>query len=96
MQKRPKYGVRVDRRPDLPCCLASSLVGAPADLKPANILIKSSPGDPRGWTCKLADFGFALLLDQMENSDAQQQLQQPLAVSAVVIWWVYSVCFVIR
>eukprot|EP00198_Chlamydomonas_reinhardtii_P008245 XP_001697582.1 predicted protein [Chlamydomonas reinhardtii] len=34
------------------------------DVKPANILLKSSPGDPRGWTCKLADFGFALVLDQ--------------------------------
>ncbi len=24
------------------------------DVKPANRLLKASPGDPRGWTCKLA------------------------------------------
>ncbi len=24
------------------------------DVKPANLLLKASPGDPRGWTCKLA------------------------------------------
>ncbi|GIL68749.1 hypothetical protein Vafri_21992, partial [Volvox africanus] len=37
------------------------------DVKPANILLKTSPGDPRGWTCKLADFGFALVLDQQDK-----------------------------
>ncbi|GIL72928.1 hypothetical protein Vretimale_4573 [Volvox reticuliferus] len=37
------------------------------DVKPANILLKTSPGDLRGWTCKLADFGFALVLDQQDK-----------------------------
>ncbi|KAG2489092.1 hypothetical protein HYH03_012318 [Edaphochlamys debaryana] len=36
------------------------------DLKPANVLLKSNPADPRGWTCKLADFGLALVLDKQE------------------------------
>ncbi|KAG2496614.1 hypothetical protein HYH03_005435 [Edaphochlamys debaryana] len=34
------------------------------DLKPGNVLLRSNAGDTRGWTCKLADFGFALVLDQ--------------------------------
>ncbi|GIM01666.1 hypothetical protein Vretimale_6468 [Volvox reticuliferus] len=38
------------------------------DVKPANILLKTSPGDLRGWTCKLADFGFALVLDQQDKA----------------------------
>ncbi|GIL80638.1 hypothetical protein Vretifemale_9974, partial [Volvox reticuliferus] len=36
------------------------------DIKSANILLRSSPTDPRGWTCKLADFGSALVLDQFQ------------------------------
>ncbi|KXZ56225.1 hypothetical protein GPECTOR_1g196 [Gonium pectorale] len=32
------------------------------DVKPANILLRSSPRDPRGFTAKLADFGYAALL----------------------------------
>eukprot|EP00198_Chlamydomonas_reinhardtii_P004226 XP_001693562.1 predicted protein [Chlamydomonas reinhardtii] len=27
------------------------------DVKPGNVLVKGCAGDPRGWTCKLADFG---------------------------------------
>ncbi|GLC70179.1 hypothetical protein PLESTF_000934700 [Pleodorina starrii] len=62
------------------------------DLKPGNILLKSrtpTPGDPRGFTTKLADFGLALVLDregeQQSGSDlsrqnhTQQQQQQPPA-----------------
>ncbi|BDA51599.1 probable Ephrin type-A receptor 5 at C-terminar half [Coccomyxa sp. Obi] len=36
-----------------------------ADLKPANVLLKSvrrTPGDPRGFACKIADFGMARLI----------------------------------
>ncbi|KAG2430077.1 hypothetical protein HXX76_010176 [Chlamydomonas incerta] len=32
------------------------------DLKPQNVLLKSSPRDPRGFTAKLSDFGLAKLL----------------------------------
>ncbi|BDA51600.1 probable mitogen-activated protein kinase kinase kinase 20 at C-terminar half [Coccomyxa sp. Obi] len=37
-----------------------------ADLKPANVLLKTAPktcADPRGFTCKIADFGMARLLE---------------------------------
>ncbi|KXZ43620.1 hypothetical protein GPECTOR_85g350 [Gonium pectorale] len=34
------------------------------DLKPANVLLKTCPTDPRGFTAKLADFGFVTLLNQ--------------------------------
>ncbi|KAG2429661.1 hypothetical protein HYH02_013999 [Chlamydomonas schloesseri] len=44
------------------------------DVKPANVLLKSSPGDPRGWTCKLADFGFCLVLDQQAALDTMDEL----------------------
>ncbi|KAG2483537.1 hypothetical protein HYH03_017591 [Edaphochlamys debaryana] len=36
------------------------------DVKPANILLRSNPLDPRGWTCKLADFGLARILDKQD------------------------------
>ncbi|GIL63273.1 hypothetical protein Vafri_17375 [Volvox africanus] len=39
------------------------------DIKSANILLRSSPTDPRGWTCKLADFGSALVLDQFQQPE---------------------------
>ncbi|GIL89396.1 hypothetical protein Vretimale_18715 [Volvox reticuliferus] len=32
------------------------------DLKPSNILLKSSMRDPRGWVCKLSDFGCVRLM----------------------------------
>ncbi|GLI60320.1 hypothetical protein VaNZ11_002436 [Volvox africanus] len=50
------------------------------DMKPGNILLKSSPGDPRGWTCKLADFGFALVLDQLDQPSLEEN--NPLAAPA--------------
>ncbi|GLC48380.1 hypothetical protein PLESTB_000090000 [Pleodorina starrii] len=34
------------------------------DIKPANVLLKSNVMDPRGFTAKLADFGFVTLLNQ--------------------------------
>ncbi|GFR41344.1 hypothetical protein Agub_g2029 [Astrephomene gubernaculifera] len=34
------------------------------DVKPANVLLRSCATDARGFTAKLADFGFATLLDQ--------------------------------
>ncbi|KAG2484999.1 hypothetical protein HYH03_016203 [Edaphochlamys debaryana] len=39
------------------------------DIKSANILLKASPTDPRGWTCKLADFGSCIVLDQFQPHD---------------------------
>ncbi|GLI59315.1 hypothetical protein VaNZ11_001169, partial [Volvox africanus] len=40
------------------------------DVKPANVLLKSSASDPRGFTCKLTDFGFVNLLQyHMEDVD---------------------------
>ncbi|KAK9906630.1 hypothetical protein WJX75_005201 [Coccomyxa subellipsoidea] len=33
------------------------------DLKPANVLLKSTNADSRGFTCKLADFGLSRVLD---------------------------------
>ncbi|KXZ49421.1 hypothetical protein GPECTOR_21g647 [Gonium pectorale] len=34
------------------------------DVKAANVLLRSCPTDPRGFTAKLADFGFVVILDQ--------------------------------
>ncbi|GLI62817.1 hypothetical protein VaNZ11_005566 [Volvox africanus] len=34
------------------------------DLKPGNVLLKTSTRDPRGWTCKLSDFGCVRLMDE--------------------------------
>ncbi|GLI70650.1 hypothetical protein VaNZ11_015584 [Volvox africanus] len=48
------------------------------DLKPANILLKSNPSDPRGWSCKLADFGFALMLDKVDPRPVTQQDEEDL------------------
>ncbi len=36
-----------------------------ADIKPANLLLKSNPRDYRGFTVKLADFGFVLHLTEV-------------------------------
>ncbi|KAG2487488.1 hypothetical protein HYH03_013907 [Edaphochlamys debaryana] len=33
------------------------------DLKPGNVLLKTNSRDPRGWTCKLSDFGCVRLMD---------------------------------
>ncbi|KAG2434948.1 hypothetical protein HYH02_012144 [Chlamydomonas schloesseri] len=53
------------------------------DLKPANVLLKSSSRDPRGWTCKLSDFGCVRLMTELpatpEDLAAMQQQQQQQA-----------------
>ncbi|GIL86230.1 hypothetical protein Vretifemale_14615 [Volvox reticuliferus] len=36
------------------------------DLKASNVLLKSSSRDPRGWTCKVSDFGCARMLTEMD------------------------------
>ncbi|GIL95011.1 hypothetical protein Vretimale_1127 [Volvox reticuliferus] len=38
------------------------------DVKPANLLLKSNPRDPRGFTAKLADFGFVLRLTETDEA----------------------------
>ncbi|GLC39196.1 hypothetical protein PLESTM_000862800 [Pleodorina starrii] len=35
------------------------------DIKPANVLLKSSTRDPRGWSCKLSDFGCVRLMNEV-------------------------------
>ncbi|GIL53923.1 hypothetical protein Vafri_9500 [Volvox africanus] len=37
------------------------------DLKAANVLLKSSNRDPRGWTCKVSDFGCARMLTEIDS-----------------------------
>ncbi|GFR44776.1 hypothetical protein Agub_g6108 [Astrephomene gubernaculifera] len=37
------------------------------DLKPQNVLLKSSPRDPRGFTAKLSDFGLSKMLEADEE-----------------------------
>ncbi|KAG2496613.1 hypothetical protein HYH03_005434 [Edaphochlamys debaryana] len=46
------------------------------DLKPGNVLLRSNPGDTRGWTCKLADFGFALVLDQLPEEPPKPRQEE--------------------
>ncbi|PNW88450.1 hypothetical protein CHLRE_01g030100v5 [Chlamydomonas reinhardtii] len=40
------------------------------DVKAANLLLKSSTSDPRGFTVKLADFGFAMRLTELAEDGA--------------------------
>ncbi|GLC74877.1 hypothetical protein PLESTF_001567100 [Pleodorina starrii] len=40
------------------------------DLKPGNVLLKTSTRDPRGWTCKLSDFGCVRLMDEFSPDGA--------------------------
>ncbi|KAG2494282.1 hypothetical protein HYH03_007635 [Edaphochlamys debaryana] len=40
------------------------------DVKPANVLLRSSATDPRGFTAKLTDFGFVNLLELQTERDA--------------------------
>lgn len=37
-------------------------------LKPSNVLLRSAPHDPRGFTCKLSDFGCVQLLRELPSS----------------------------
>ncbi|KAG2424090.1 hypothetical protein HXX76_014766 [Chlamydomonas incerta] len=39
------------------------------DLKPQNVLLKSSPRDPRGFTAKLSDFGLAKMMAHDDNGE---------------------------
>ncbi|GIL44158.1 hypothetical protein Vafri_1687 [Volvox africanus] len=45
------------------------------DVKVANVLLKSSSSDPRGFTCKLSDFGLVNLLRSEEEPHEQEQEQ---------------------
>ncbi|KAG2494281.1 hypothetical protein HYH03_007634 [Edaphochlamys debaryana] len=54
------------------------------DVKPANVLLRSSATDPRGFTAKLTDFGFVNLLEQdsgehpiMEDGGGAGEHEQP-------------------
>ncbi len=51
------------------------------DLKPANVLLKATPGDPRGWITKLADFGFTLLLERRVRHSCRTSVRR--AVNSV-------------
>jgi hypothetical protein len=46
------------------------------DIKPANVLLKSSARDRRGWVCKLSDFGCVRLLSEA-GPDARLGFRQP-------------------
>lgn len=37
---------------------------AHCDVKPGNVLLRSNPRDPRGFTCKLGDFGYVAILKE--------------------------------
>ncbi|KAK9794907.1 hypothetical protein WJX73_003974 [Symbiochloris irregularis] len=70
-----RFKVKSTGDPDLVCiyrCLIDIAAGMDylhsvgvlhGDLKAANVLCKSTGTDPRGFTCKLADFGLSRLLD---------------------------------
>lgn len=44
-----------------------------ADVKPANVLLKASPSDPRGFTAKLCDFGLVKLAAQADATDSARR-----------------------
>ncbi|KAK9817045.1 hypothetical protein WJX72_008849 [[Myrmecia] bisecta] len=70
--------------PDMPgiyCCLLDVASGMDylhsvgilhGDLKTANVLLKSTPKDSRGYICKLADFGLSRLLDGTQTHISTQ------------------------
>jgi serine/threonine protein kinase len=43
------------------------------DLKPANVLLKSTSADRRGFICKLCDFGMSRLLDATQATHVSTQ-----------------------
>ena len=43
------------------------------DLKPANVLLRSASEDPRGFICKLCDFGLSRLLDANDKTHLSMQ-----------------------
>ncbi|EFJ47836.1 hypothetical protein VOLCADRAFT_104919 [Volvox carteri f. nagariensis] len=46
------------------------------DLKPSNVLLKSSLRDTRGWICKLSDFGCVRVMNE-EGDDGRLGFRQP-------------------
>ena len=40
------------------------------DMKPANVLLKSSNNDPRGFTVKVSDFGLSRCVEEEEHCEA--------------------------
>ncbi|KXZ49403.1 hypothetical protein GPECTOR_21g629 [Gonium pectorale] len=67
------------------------------DIKPANLLLRSAPRDPRGFTVKLADFGFVTRLDQTADDGSRYTLPDqacgtvthmpPEAFSPSIVMW---------
>ncbi len=43
------------------------------DLKPANVLLKSTSADRRGFLCKLCDFGMSRLMDATQATHVSTQ-----------------------
>lgn len=56
--------------------MAPLCVFSPPQLKPSNVLLKSSMRDPRGWTCKLSDFGCVRFMNE-EGADGRLGFRQP-------------------
>lgn len=54
----------------LHCTPRTHPLSTSADVKAANLLLKSSTSDPRGFTVKLADFGFAMRLTELAEDGA--------------------------
>ncbi|KAG2488502.1 hypothetical protein HYH03_013005 [Edaphochlamys debaryana] len=57
------------------------------DVKPANVLLRAAPSDPRGWTCRLADYGFALALDKRGPRASGSEGPSPSGGGSSVIAW---------
>ena len=70
------------------------------DLKPANVLLKSTASNSRGFTCKLCDFGMSRLLDVRQAthvSTLTYGVSLPFAIRAycwhpVLSCWTQSCC----
>ncbi|GLC58935.1 hypothetical protein PLESTB_001419100 [Pleodorina starrii] len=52
------------------------------DLKPSNVLLKSSLRDPRGWICKLSDFGCVRVMNE-EGVEGRLGFRQPQPLGTV-------------